>query len=86
MYNQMNIWNRISESEAVCYRIFKKMGHDIYFVQSKDFFKIPIDKTQLVNSEKQLIELFIEEDLSDRENGFNSIEAAISEFDKDFIS
>lgn len=84
LYSQINIWQRYSSKEARCYRIFKNLKDDTYAVQSVDAFHPPIDEKLFAQYNTQLLELFIEIDIAERETFYPTIEEAINKFNEDF--
>jgi hypothetical protein len=57
----------------------------MFCVQSADYFYIPVDEKQLSDSNKQFLELFIEESPDSRSQMFSTIEEAIESHLKEFI-
>jgi hypothetical protein len=84
MYRQINIFKRIDETNIVIFRCFERLDVNKFCVQSADYFSLPINDSQLKNSEKQLLELFIEEIPDNRSDLHHTIEEAVKHFINDF--
>lgn len=84
IYKQLNIWKKVSNKQLICYRLFERLSDNSYAVQSVDYFSIPIDEKIFMQFNKQLIELFLETNIEEREKFYSSIEEAIKAFDNDF--
>lgn len=78
LYTEMKIWKRISEREAVRYAILHEPASNGYYLQSADFFRLPLDEAQMRAHDRQFVELFIETPIAERSQRFDSIEAAIA--------
>lgn len=79
-YRQFNIWVREDDRCACCYRIFESIEDSHFAVQSADYFTLPIDKKMLLQSQIQMVELFIEQEILVREKFFPTINEAIKNF------
>ena len=75
---------RLGNQSAVRYCCFCDLANGRYAVQSADSFAMPIDAMQLTASERQLVELFIEESVLERCAWFASIEEVIRAHDLEF--
>jgi len=84
MYKEIKVWKRLNESEAICYRCFQSIETNKYYVQSSDYFRLPVEKIRIDESEKQFVELFIEDDPCVRTDGFNSLKEAIENNEDEF--
>ena len=84
LYKSFDVWKRINENEAICYRCFQVVDENVFCVQSADFYRIPIDKKQIRQLEKQYIELFIEEAPDIRDKVYPTLEEAIKANDCSF--
>ena len=82
-YEQINVYKR--KCNLLCvYRCFKSLTNNKFYVQSMDTFYEPIDKEQIRNSELQLFDLFLDDDIVDRCESFDCLKSAIIAFDNDF--
>ena len=80
LYKEINIWQKISEKQLVCYRIFERISDKKYAVQNVDYFSPPFDDISFEQFRKQQMELFLEVDIEIREKFFDTIEQAIEIF------
>jgi hypothetical protein len=85
LYRQFDIWKKIDDNVIVKFRCFEKLENNMFCVQSADYFYAPIDVVQLHNSDKQLIELFMEESPEKRSELYSTIDEAITHHIEDFI-
>lgn len=86
-YRQIFVWKHRSEVEvdaAVRYCCFESLKTGLFYVQSADFFRLPVDEKNRYDLDRQAIELFVETDPQDRTNGFASLEDAIADHDRCF--
>lgn len=86
LFKQLDIWKYSSDKEAYCYRVFQRLSDEYYAVQSKDGFSLPINNDALAYFNAQLIELFLDTNIVEREKFYPTIEEAIEQFDLDFCS
>ncbi len=84
LFSQVNIWKRLGPQAAIRYVCFCDPSSGRYAVQSADFFRLPVEESQFRESERQLVELFIEESVLERCAWFESIDQAIRAHDVDF--
>lgn len=83
MYKLHNIFDR-QEDIVTIYRCFEDLISKKFYVQSKDSFYTPIDIDQLNSSNMHLIELFVDQEPRNRDKGYDNLQAAIENFEKDF--
>ena len=83
-YRQIDVWKKIDSSCVIRFRCFENLSTKLFCVQSSDYFHIPIDDKQLSYSDKQFLELLIEESPDTRSNSFSTVEEAISCHLKEF--
>jgi hypothetical protein len=84
LYTEIKVWKRVSDSSAVRYACLQDVALHRYIVQSADFFRLPLQKRQIEDFDKQFVELFIGNPPADRKDWFDSLEAAIAAHDRDF--
>ncbi len=84
MFRSFDVWKKTSTARLVRYRCFEDTDTGKFCVQSADFYNLPIQTERLVNSEKQFVELLIEESPFVRSGAFDSVEEAISRHDSEF--
>jgi hypothetical protein len=84
MFKAIEVWKRISDSEAVRYRCFQCLQTGKYFVQSADFYRLPENPVQSAQLERQHIELFIEQAPDERSGAYQTLEAAIEAHEAEF--
>lgn len=84
LFEQINVWHRVDDSESVCYRCYRLLPDGGYCVQSADFFRLnQVDKQDL---NRQQIELFLEQSPDERSELWPTLEEAIRNFQKEFES
>jgi hypothetical protein len=86
LYEAINVWKRISDTESVCYRCFKNIVTHRYCVQSADFYTLPLDPKQLASLELQHLELLMEQDPIERAGSFDSLVEAIKAHEAEFLN
>lgn len=84
MYRAINVWKKLNETTAVCYRCFENLTNGKFCVQSADFFNLPIDETVSNQLDRQFIELFLDEYPDVRSDAYTSLEEAIRVHDLEF--
>lgn len=84
LYESIDVWERLSKTEAVHYRCFRNLKTNRYSVQSADFLGLPFDSARASNLEKQRLELFLEQLPDERSGSFQTIEEAIEAHDREF--
>ncbi len=84
LFKEVRIWRRPSDILAIRYSCLEEVISGKYAVQSADFFRVPLEKSQFQQFEQQFVELFIEISPLERCDWFNSLEDAIASHDKDF--
>ena len=84
LFKAIDVWKRISDSEAVCYRCFQRLRTGKYFVQSADFYRLPENPIQSSHLERQRIELFIQQAPDERTGAYDTLEAAIEAHEAEF--
>lgn len=83
LYNRITVAKRLESSMAI-YRCFQSLDDGLFYVQSADYFYGHSTLADLHNLNLQEIELFIEQDVSQRRTGFPSLKEAIADFDVEF--
>jgi len=83
MYKVIDVWKIISDNCAARYRCFQILSSGKYYVQTCDYYYLPIDSNQLRFLEHQFIELLIE-DPPNINRMYSSLEEAIAMHDKEF--
>jgi hypothetical protein len=86
MFKAIDVWKRISDSEAVRYRCFQNLQTGEYSVQSADFYRLPRNPAQSDRLEQQHIELFVEQAPDERTGSHETLEAAIEAHEAEFGS
>ncbi len=84
MFKAIDVWKRISDSEAVRYRCFQNLQTGKYSVQSADFYRLPQNPAQSAQLERQHIELFVEQAPDERTGSHATLEAAIEAHEAEF--
>jgi len=86
MFKAIDVWKRISDSEAVRYRCFQNLQSGKYSVQSADFYRLPESPAQSAQLERQYVELFPEEAPDERTGTYETLKEAINAHDAEFRS
>lgn len=86
LYKRIDVWEKINSETAVRYVCFEIIQEQKYCVQSKDFFRFPVENKYLAEFEIQVIELFIETNPEKRSKSYNSLAQAIEMHNKEFNS
>jgi hypothetical protein len=84
LFEQINIWHRIDDSESVCYRCFRLLPDGGYCVQSADFFRP--NEIAIQDFDRQQVELFLDQSPDERSGLWSTLDEAIRKFQKDFES
>ncbi|MBS9777791.1 MAG: hypothetical protein KGV50_03400 [Gammaproteobacteria bacterium] len=84
MFQLINVFKKEKDFVKI-YRCFQSIEYSRYYVQSVDYFYVPVSHDAVKSSEQQLLELFIEEDIDVRTQSFASLKEAIDNFDCEFI-
>ncbi len=77
LYEEVKIWERSNEENAICYRCLRFISNGLYYVQSADHHYKSTDNSEF---ESQFVELFMEEAPRTRTSGYPTLEAAILAF------
>lgn len=77
LYEEVNVWEKLNEGNAICYRCLRLLSNGLYYVQSADHYYKSTDHAEF---ESQFAELFIEEAPRVRTSGYPTLQAAISAF------
>jgi hypothetical protein len=84
MFKAIDVWKRISDSEAVRYRCFQCLQTGKYSVQSADFYRLPENLAQSDQLERQHVELFVQQAPNERTGAYDTLEAAIAAHEAEF--
>jgi len=84
MLRAIDVWRRLDEETAVCYRCFEVLNGSGFCVQNKDYYYLPADAKQERYFHSQFVELLCEESPESRSGVYPSLQEAIRAFDKDF--
>jgi hypothetical protein len=84
MYREISVWKRIGDRRAVRFRCFEELETHLFYVQSADFYSLPLTADAAAHSDRQFLELFTEEEPAERSGGFATLEEAIAAHEKEF--
>jgi hypothetical protein len=84
LYRSLDVWKRVSTDCIVRYRCVENLSSGLFSVQSKDFYRVPLDPRQIAFLEKQYLELLVEQASDERSGAFETLEVAISAHDEAF--
>jgi hypothetical protein len=65
-YIERLTFGRVDENTAIRYRCFESLLSKRFCVQSADFYRFPLNEQQIANLARQFVELFIEQEPSNR--------------------
>ncbi len=85
MYEKIEVYAKSIDGVKI-YRVLKNFKTGLYYVQSLDYLYPPFEQAKIRQHEKRFFELFFEEDISLRVEGFCDVETAIKFFDESFES
>jgi hypothetical protein len=85
LYRAIDVWKRVNENTAIRYRCFESLDSKRFCVQSADFYRLPHNEQQIANLARQFVELFIEQEPSNRSGEHPSLEEAIAAHDGAFL-
>ena len=84
-YKSIEVWEKKSHDSVVVYQVFQRLTDGYYAIQSKDTYYCNNNlKKQKESFFNQKIQLFLQEDIENREVFVPSIEDAIKKFNMDF--
>lgn len=85
LYKAIDVWKRLDDSTAVRFRCFESLRSGRFCVQSADFYRLPLHAAHVANLDRQFVELFVEQEPSNRNAEFTTLEEAILMHDKEFL-
>ncbi|MCK5363165.1 MAG: hypothetical protein KAR22_09365 [Gammaproteobacteria bacterium] len=83
-YRQIEVWARLSESEAIIYHCLQNIASQQYMVDRASILRAPINHLDLARSKSEQVFEFIEVIPEDKLEQFSSLEEAIDAHDKAF--
>lgn len=84
MFEKIDVWKRVDGKCVARYQCLKRMSDGLFTVQNTDFLYLPISLLSLKNSDQQFLELFMDDDPSDRCDWFPSLIEAINKHNAEF--
>lgn len=84
MFKAIDIWKRLDDTKAMCYRCFQRLTDGQFCVQSADYYHLPLHEEQVRMLDRQFLELFIEETPDQRSSLYPTLEEAIAKYDLEF--
>ena len=84
IYRSIDIWKRKNGRYAIRYRCLELIGQNEFCVQSCDYYYYPVDENQIIQSDKQFIDLFVEIAPEDRTKFYPSLDEAIYAHENEF--
>lgn len=82
LYEEVNVWRRVSEFELICYRCFKVIPEGGYCVQSADYHRA--NSANETAFQRQYVELLLDQCPEQRSEVWPTLEEAIEHFRQDF--
>src|SRR5471032_120118 len=86
MYLELSIWKRIDDKTAIHFRCFEDIASHLFCVQSADLYRLPATVNARAGFDRQFVELFIEVEPIERSEWFATVEEAIAEHERVFVS
>lgn len=80
LYQEIVVWRRVSDVEAVRYSCFEDLETGRFCVQVADFVRLPLDDEQARYQQRNRVELIIEGQLDDLD-WHDSLKSAIAAHD-----
>jgi hypothetical protein len=78
MYEKIEVWRQCKEQGAVqVFVCFRDLSSDLYYVQSVDYWREADREKDALFLRRNSIELFLEEDVKFREQGYPSLKEAV---------
>jgi hypothetical protein len=84
MFKAIDIWKRLNDATSVRYRCFQRLIDGQFFVQSADYYHLPLREEQVRTLDRQFLELFIEEAPDQRSSLYPTLEEAIAMYGLEF--
>lgn len=84
LYEELTVWKRINEKEAIRYRCLLNIETKKFSVQSADFYRLPLTQKQILEFQVQFVELICECDPGERSGSFDTLAGAVAAHDRDF--
>ena len=84
LFKAIDVWQRRGDAELVRYRCFQSVQSGKYSVQSLDHYQLPVDRTSVVDLDRQFLELLSEQSPMERSQAHDSLREAISDFVRSF--
>jgi hypothetical protein len=81
LYRAVDVWERQDEHTVIKYRCFQSLSSGKYCVQSADFFR---SGTQPRVSDDHYVELFLQQDPTERAGEYITLEEAIAAHKREF--
>jgi hypothetical protein len=80
MYERIEVWKRTEGGYAIRFQCVMRLSDRLFAVQNADFFRQPISESMMASSDQRFVELFLDDDPSERcEVWCASLAEAISE-------
>ncbi len=83
-YKKLDIWKRIDAGTVVRFQCLERTKDGVFAVQNADFFRDPLTVSEMQRSDRQFLELFFEEEPTDRCKWYRSVDEAIAAHERDF--
>lgn len=84
MYEKPEVWKRAGSGLAIRFQCLRRLSDGMFAVQNADFPKSRNNKADLQASDTIFVEVFLDEDPTNRCEWFSSVSEAISSHEKDF--
>lgn len=76
-YKQIDVWQKMSDNEIICFRCFEIMPDGLFCVQSADFYDKDSIRNRVGAIENQYLELLLEDEPDNREGAYETLLEAI---------
>ena len=85
MYERIDVWKRKGSGLAVRFQCLRRVADGMFAVQNADYLRPETFKTDVRSSDFRFVELFFEDDPTNRCDWFSSLAEAISSHERDFM-
>ncbi len=80
LFQEVTVWERVSDTLAIKYCGLHHLESQQYAIQSADYFHLPVTHQPIMASQKQFVELMLDESPKARCDWYHSLPAAILAF------
>jgi hypothetical protein len=85
VYQKIDVWKRSGPNQVLRFQCLQRLPDGQFAVQNTDYIR-DCSSARLHESDRQFVELFLEEDPGDRCSWFSTLEEAIRAHEAEFAS